>query len=294
MNEAFLYGFIDELEKSAVYKPPGVPSLSSKMPGKIPRSRLGKLVGRIRPDVSKRMAVTKELKEYRKKGAPDERPPKKGLKGRMLDAINPLSGVLSGKRSERRRSAARHLAGKRSEAAGEPYARGAARQEQANAAGADRRMSKGLGTLIRKVQESQPGYVKKSKKGLEAHNAEFMDRLKSNLKKSQDPSDWWKRGEKPPGFGKKAGWGDVLQEAVKKHVKPSAEDAAGTLIEKGREKAKAALQDPDLVRKGVEAATAGGGEISKSPAAAGGKAYLKERGKGLLRRFGKKLQKLGE
>jgi len=102
-------------------------------------------------------------------------------------------------------------------------------------------------------------------------------------------------------LSKNAGWGDVLGEAVKKHVKPSAKDAADTakgalsdMLSKGKKRVRTALQDPNLVQKGVEAATAGGGEVSSSPAAEGGKVYLKKRGKGLLGSLGKRLQKMSD
>lgn len=93
---------------------------------------------------------------------------------------------------------------------------------------------------------------------------------------------------------KKAGWGNVLGDALKKHIKPDAEDVVGNLVERGKAKVRKVLQDPKLVQKGVESATSGGGEIAKSPAYSGGKEYLKKRGKGLLGRIGKRLQKMGE
>jgi len=95
-------------------------------------------------------------------------------------------------------------------------------------------------------------------------------------------------------LSKQAGWGDVFSEAVKKHVKPSAQSAAGDILEQGKKKVREALQDPDLVQKGVEAASSGGGEVAASPAAEGGRKYIKKRGKGLLSSLGKKLQEMGE
>ena len=193
---------LQNLEKDAVYKPPGVPSLSSTMPGKIPKGRIGKLIGSVRPKISKRMAAAKELKVLRSKGSQDERPTLgEKFKRWKSDPLGLLPKGLrelgADKPGERRRSAVRHLAGKRSEAAGEPYARGVAKQDQSNMDSESRRSWKGFGKFVRKIQESQPGYVKKSKKGLEASNSAFIDR---HLE-PKDSSDWWKRGEKPPKFG---------------------------------------------------------------------------------------------
>jgi hypothetical protein len=62
MRSAFIYGFLDELEKLGVYKTPEVPSLGRVLPGKI--KKWNPFAGR------QRRKAVKELRRLRSPGTP--------------------------------------------------------------------------------------------------------------------------------------------------------------------------------------------------------------------------------
>jgi hypothetical protein len=72
MNEHFVFGFVDELEKRGVWTAPGQKSLGESLPGKISRTTFGKILDRlVGPAGPKsRIGFAEMLKRTRKEEGP--------------------------------------------------------------------------------------------------------------------------------------------------------------------------------------------------------------------------------